>query len=241
MCSRTADYRTQLPHLQLQLRNAVVVQPLTPEQIDAYLSSSGAQLEAVCVMLRNDPALQELATSPLMLSVLTLAYAGKSVEAIQGTGAPTTRRQVFADYVERMLHRRKGNPRYNPQQTILWLTWLARQLQLHSQPEFYLERMQPDWLEEHQSLRRFYRAAVRVSTGLLCGLVFGLVVGLVVGLVDRLRSVGLVVRLVVGLVGRAGRWVGRWAYSPGEREIKPAEVVIWSWKSMWQKLAKMES
>src|SRR6266487_6412655 len=72
VCSRTAEYRKQLPHVQLQLRNAVVLEPLTTEQINIYLSSGGEQLEAVRVVLQNDPVLREFATSPLMLNVLKL-------------------------------------------------------------------------------------------------------------------------------------------------------------------------
>ena len=119
VCSRRADYFSETRRL--QLRSAVLVQPLTNEQIETYLSSAGEQLEAVRALLRNDPALQELATSPLMLSVLTLAYAGKSVESLQNVGLPT-RRQVFADYVERMLQRRGAETRYTPEQTHYWLT-----------------------------------------------------------------------------------------------------------------------
>src|SRR5260370_5045832 len=78
--SRKDEYLSQKELL--LLNSAVVVQPLTEQQVDDYLSSAGGQLAAVRVALRKDRQLQELATTPLMLSVLTLAYEGKSVEDI---------------------------------------------------------------------------------------------------------------------------------------------------------------
>src|SRR5437588_4078756 len=70
VCCRSADYLAQ--NTGLMLRSSVVIQPLTAQQIDDYLSSTGGQLASVRVALRNDKLLQELATTPLMLSVLTL-------------------------------------------------------------------------------------------------------------------------------------------------------------------------
>src|SRR5439155_4953842 len=78
VCSRSADYLALMERI--QLHNAVVVQPLTKEQIDSYLSSMGKQVSAVRVALYNDLDLQELLSTPLMLSILTLAYHGKSVD-----------------------------------------------------------------------------------------------------------------------------------------------------------------
>ena len=112
------------------------MQPLTEEQIATYLSNAGEPLETVRLVLQNDPELQEMATSPLMLSILTLAYAGKPLQALQTAGVPRTRQQVFADYIERMLQRRNAGTRYTQQQTIHWLAWLAQQLTKHNQTEF---------------------------------------------------------------------------------------------------------
>src|SRR5207302_1283394 len=80
---------------------------------------------------------------------------------------------------------------YTVQKTISWLTWLAKQMVQHSQTEFYIERMQVNWLSDSRS-----RFVCRMGSTLVSGLVGGLVGGLVVGLVG-----GLVVGLVVGLVG----------------------------------------
>jgi len=137
VCSRSTDYFAQ--EKRVQLRCAVAAQPLTEQQIDNYLWSAGGQLEAVRVALHQDKELQELAETPLMLSVLTLAYHGKSLEDLLEIGSTKTRRkQIFTSYVKRMLERRSHQTRYTAQQTISWLTWLARQLVQHNQTQFYL-------------------------------------------------------------------------------------------------------
>src|SRR5438034_8794135 len=129
------------------------------------------------VALQSDKGLQGLVVTPLMLSVLTLAYHGKPIEDLLSASSPAIlRRQVFATYVERMLQRRGTHNRYTPQQTKHWLTWLARQLTQHNQTEFYLERMQMDWLSKRWLLW-LYRC---LAFGLICGLI-GLLLSLLIG------------------------------------------------------------
>src|SRR5229473_712802 len=113
VCSRSTEYFAQAARL--LLRNAVAVEPLTAEQIDDYLAGGGEQLAAVRVALHEDPVLQELTTTPLMLSVLALAYLGKPVEDLPASGSLEERRQqIFATYTQRMLQRRGTNKRYTP-------------------------------------------------------------------------------------------------------------------------------
>ncbi len=74
VCSRQTDYLVL--STRLLLRTAVVVQPLTPEQIESYLTSGGERLESLRQTLREDADLRALASTPLMLNVLTVAYQG---------------------------------------------------------------------------------------------------------------------------------------------------------------------
>lgn len=197
VCSRSTEYLSQTSRV--QVRCAVVVQPLTTQQIDDYLASAGGLLAAVRVALRKDTVLQELAATPLMLSVLTLAYHGKSVEEVIVAGShEIQRRQVFATYVQRMLQRRGASAYYTPEQTRHWLTWLAVQLSDGSK-EFRLERMNPDWLPEGRSRQRYYTIVIGMIRGLLVGLLKGLLSGLLVGLLKGLLS-GLLVGLLVGVL-----------------------------------------
>lgn len=135
VCSRSEEYLAQTKRL--ILGSAVMVQSLTDNQIDEYLTSAGEQLAALRIVLRDDPVLHELAITPLMLSVLTLAYQGLSVKDIMLEGsAETKRKRVFASYVDRMLQRRGFESHYTPLQTVHWLSCLAYHMRLNGKTEF---------------------------------------------------------------------------------------------------------
>lgn len=62
----------------LKLQRAVAIQPLSPAQIEAYLAGAGVALKAARHTLASDPDLWELVETPLMLSIITLAYQDKN-------------------------------------------------------------------------------------------------------------------------------------------------------------------
>jgi hypothetical protein len=223
ICCRSKDYFSQGKRVQLDC--AVIVQPLTTQQIDTYLSSTGEQLVSVRTALHNDLVLQELVTTPLMLSILTLAYQGKSVEDISaGVSLEAQRSQIFETYTQRMLQRRGTKSGYTAQQTRSWLGWLARQLARLNQTEFYIEHMQPDWLSEG----RLYQVYRNIVTRLIDGLIFGLVGGMAYKLLFELVGARLTVVVFSGflcvLIGKL------------DSEKRPVEVVLWSWMSMQRNL-----
>ncbi len=123
ICSRSDEFFAQ--GTPILLSRAVVVQPLTAQQVNAYLTSAGERLEPVRAALQADPVLLDLATTPLMLGIITLAYSGMSAEGLLAKGSPAIRRQrVLKHYVERMLQRRGIGSHYTPQQTERWLNGL---------------------------------------------------------------------------------------------------------------------
>lgn len=174
VCSRQNDYLGL--STRLLLRTAVIVQPLTPHQREAYLESAGAQAAALRTVLRQDADLHELATTPLMLTILLVASRGTSVDTISElTSLGAKRAQLFASYVQQMLKRRRAETRYIPEQTIRWLSHLAGQMRRQSQTIFYLEQMQPDWLSDSRMLGRYDWVAVRLP-GIFMGILVGLIV-----------------------------------------------------------------
>jgi eukaryotic-like serine/threonine-protein kinase len=175
VCSRRADYLTQTARLLLD--GAVIVQPLTDEQIDEYVASGGEPLAAIRTALRADPVLRELTTTPLMLSVLALAYAGKRIEDLPPPGSlKDQRQQVFAMYTERMLQRRGARGEYPPEQTISWLRWLAKQLAQRQQSAFALEQLQLDWLPHQRWAWLTLSGSIGAIIGVFCFLIFELAV-----------------------------------------------------------------
>jgi GTPase SAR1 family protein len=175
VCSRTNEYDAATAHKQLALHTAVVVQPLSREQVEAHLANIGKPLAALHAALKKNPLLQTLATTPLLLQVIMLTYHGTSVRELPHKEAQL-RQQIWTDYVQRMIER-KGDARHYPLHvTRAWLRWLAREMRERNQTIFSLEQLQSDWLPKRR------RTIYQWSVVLLFGLVFGLVGGLSGGL-----------------------------------------------------------
>jgi NACHT domain len=196
VCARTAEYDKAAKYHHLSLQNAVVVQPLSYEQMDNYLTNADTTLEALRRVLEKNTELRELARTPLMLSVLTLTYQGVAVRDLS-KGAVELQRQVWSDYVKRMVQYKGDVRHYSLSITTIWLSRLARQMRKHNQTIFSLEFLQADWLPERRKI--FYPWSIMLVVGIVVGIVSGLVVGIVSGLVVGIVS-GLVVGIVSGLV-----------------------------------------
>jgi serine/threonine protein kinase len=160
VCSRTTEYEAAASRHRLTLQGAVVVQPLTHEEVDAYLARAGqGQGQALPLLaglqsaLKNNEALHDLATTPLMLNILILTYQGRSMRDLSSRSSSLLQ-QVWDDYVQRMTERRGNRQHYPLEQTRSRLGWLAQQMREHNQTVFYLEQVQPDWLVDRQ--RRVY-------------------------------------------------------------------------------------
>jgi transcriptional regulator with XRE-family HTH domain/DNA polymerase III delta prime subunit len=159
ICCRRKEYLEQ--NTRIALQRAVSVQPLTRDQIDEYLLCAEGQLDAVQKAVQEDSELEEMIRTPLMLSIIALTYQGNHADlALSGT-KEDRRRQILRTYLQRMLTRRAVTP-YDPQETIHRLSWLAKQMQTHSQSVFYLERVQPDWQTDSQSYRQYHQMVNRI-------------------------------------------------------------------------------
>jgi len=152
------------------------------------------------VVLRDDPILQQLVTTPLLLNILILAYQGLPLEAIaEGESAEARQEELFASYVQHMLKRRSAETRYTSEQTTHWLSRLAGQMKRQSQSIFYLEQMQPTWLAGHRRLWVYDWVAVRLP-GVLMGVLVGLTINMfLVGYYDLLSHIPYI--LLGGLLG----------------------------------------
>ncbi len=182
VCSRIGEYE-QLPQ-KLNLATAVHIQALSDEQVAGYLA--GAEGTG------RDPALAELAHSPLFLGIMVLAFGGASDEkpASLASGAGG-RRELFARYVAEMFARRPlpEDGRYDETQARQWLSHLAQGLQQHSQTIFAMEQLQPDWLRRRQWL---YLTVV--------GFLSGFMVGPFQGVAEFLLGTSLVGSVINGLL-----------------------------------------
>jgi eukaryotic-like serine/threonine-protein kinase len=212
VCCRSVEYQDLTQQVHRLPYKTLVAQPLTEQQVDAYLASAGERLASVQKVLRADPALRKIVTTPLMLSVLILAYheesnkeqtAGDSSEARPEEDASEVLRRVFKHYVKRMFERRGANSKHNPDITKHRLSWLARQMLKHKQSIFYIERMQPNWLPENHAPQRHSRLAAGLIFAFLGALLIGPFSGYLIFQSSELQSsfaLALVLILLFGCI-----------------------------------------
>ena len=206
ICSRTQEF--DVLTIRLRMEGIVTLQPLTAQQVEDFLARAGDKLDTVRNVLQRDSTLQELIQSPLMLSILAMAYQNiSSAELPSFYSLEAHRRHLFNTYIERMLQFRKRTrvEQYSHSQTVHWLAWLAKQMIGHSEAVFYIDQMQPDWL---QTRRNLYRTSI------------GLTVALPVGL-----SIGLTTEPHVGLI--AGVMAGVFSGLCAMRNIMPLKYGTW--------------
>lgn len=145
---RVAEYDALA--VKLRLRAAICLQPLTPAQVERYFAAAGSGLEHLHRAMRDDAGLRELARTPLMLSVMTMAW--RDAPATGGLGRSDgtieeRRRQLFDAYVQAALNRRgKSAGKYSAADTVRWLGWLARRMKAQGHTLFAVEQLQPGWL-----------------------------------------------------------------------------------------------
>jgi len=146
---RVAEYDALA--VKLRLRAAICLQPLTLEQVEHYFAAAGAGLEHLRQAMRDDGGLRELARTPLMLSVMTMAWRDVPAADVRAPGAiaiEERRRQLFDAYVRAALNRRgKATGGYSAEQTVGWLAWLARRMKERGHTLFAVEQLQPGWLD----------------------------------------------------------------------------------------------
>jgi hypothetical protein len=226
VCSRTSAYHAQRRRLLLQ--SAVVVQPLTPEQIEDYLKEAGTELAVVHTALQQDAVLRELATSPLMLHVMTIAYRGTTGEILQERGSlEALKRQIFATYTARMLQSDEARRRFHPQYMLMGLIWLARQMRQQRPDMFYVELLQSSWLSGPLTQRIYTWFGVRFP-GILMGVLLTLVI---------LPFFTFITFPVISAAILLGGWLG-WLLSRGNATQRPAVSEGKTRGSIWFRLLR---
>jgi serine/threonine protein kinase len=218
VCSRVQDYERLSQRLRMQA--ALLIQPLSLDQVQAYLARAGNKLAAVRTAMAADTVLQELARSPLMLNLITLTYQGMSITELPSLSLEERRSHLFTAYINRMFQRR-GNPRRYPQHKAqFWLAWLARMMVEKSQAVFLIEGIQPDWLEKQQQ-----RWAYAIGVGILTAPCFAIGTGIVGYLLGGVWT-GIMAGAVFGI---GGGLAGTMIYGLMHHQINTVETLKWSW------------
>lgn len=172
VCSRLAEYSSLSQKLALQ--SAIVIQPLELDQINQYLDSLGPEVEHLGEAIASNPKLMELARSPLMLSVMVMAYHEVSLEKINVLlSEDEYHNHVFQAYVERIFLQYPAKNPHDQEKTIQQLIWLARHMLGHGQSVFLIERIQASWLSIDQ--RRIYYRVLWTTITFVFAAISGLV------------------------------------------------------------------
>jgi DNA polymerase III delta prime subunit len=139
VCSRTQDYEQLQQRLQFQA--AVLIQPLTAPQVEAYFCQAGTALAGVQAALQQDEELRVLVSNPLFLAILSLAYPGKSAVELINLSEEKRREVLFNRYIEQMFEQRRL-PEPEQEQMIQWLGILATQM--GTEKEFLTSECNPE-------------------------------------------------------------------------------------------------
>ncbi|SDN00380.1 DUF4062 domain-containing protein [Kriegella aquimaris] len=169
VCCRLKEYDEL--KAKLTLNGAICLRPLTDFQIDTYVGEAGVELEGLRNALRQNLAFREIASSPLMLNLMCLVYKGYETENLAKSETPEDWiKHLFSAYVDLMF--KKGGISefaYSREQTLGWLSWIARRLSERNQAMFLIEDLQPSWLSS-----RVQRWGYLVGFSLVLGLLMGL-------------------------------------------------------------------
>ncbi|NET56147.1 MAG: NACHT domain-containing protein [Symploca sp. SIO2E6] len=195
VCSRSEEY-SLYPEL-LGLNNSLELQPFTEEQVWQYLQTTGnSELSEV---IRGDAELQQLATTPLFLTIIVLSAEEIYWDRWQEFSSAEERLEyLFAAYIRRMLCRPYRGKKPEEELTMYWLSWLAQRLIEENQTEFLIERVQPYWIKKERQ-KLFYRLISGLTLGLIGGLIVWPILGLKFGLMVWLIY-GLILELIFGLM-----------------------------------------
>jgi TIR domain-containing protein len=237
VCCRLAQYENY--QTKLHLNGAIHLLPLTDDQIQQYLVH--ARCADLWQSIRADPESVELARSPLLLRIMTVAYGNTSAHDWQRlTSASERQAHLFDTYIKRLLSDDGTGRRYSKTQTVHWLTWLARRMKEHAQAEFLIEQLQPAWLES-AAQRWLYRVGV-VLNGTVAFV-------LAVLIAERLRDAVPNGAISIALVKLNTLWQGHDAVPitlvglaagitlATRSRIQPIETLVWSTTKAWHGMA----
>ncbi|MCT7959874.1 NACHT domain-containing protein [Laspinema sp. D1] len=234
LASRREDY--EAIQIQLNFKSAIYLQPLSLGQVSEYLANLGGNRAIDIATFQADPLLVELAKTPLMLNIIAVVYQGNYVKNdLKSQSLEARRRWLFDAYINQMWYRHSPEKRpYNKEIMLQWLSWLAQLMHQESQTLFFLDRLQPKWLESR------LQNQIPWGVGLLFGLIGGTIVGMVLWLTVGFFLEpfwGMVISLIFVLV--FGLPFGIWAtLTVGrEKKIQPVETLNWSWDAVKKALS----
>ena len=180
VCSREAEYDAL--SFRMPLQTAVMLLPLDPKTVLGYFRRAGDSMRDTVQTLERHPELLPLLVTPLLVSIVTLAYAGNRTGLPKEGSDDDFVRRLIADYIERrfeldaMARRSAHQHGYSVERTRRWLSFLAARLTAHGQRLLVVDGMEPDWLSSRRA-QHMAMASPKIIFGVTVGLLHLLLVG----------------------------------------------------------------
>ncbi|MBD2232319.1 NACHT domain-containing protein [Phormidium tenue] len=174
--SRIDDY-TELEE-KLYVQHSLSIRPIPSWRVFRYLEACGEPLNGVLEAVKEDAILKTMAKTPLILSIIILAYKDFGKDDLLSISELSKREHLFETYIDRMLSRSKSDlANYDKKLATKWLSFLARKLQDKSLPIFYIESINASWLDnKRQKLNyQIYLLFACVAPMIIAGAYFGVV------------------------------------------------------------------
>ncbi|GAA2369453.1 NACHT domain-containing protein [Dactylosporangium salmoneum] len=219
VASRVAEYDELTARLRLQ--GAVVIQPLSEEQIVDFFARVSPRLRGIADALDTDPALWELLQSPLMLNIMALTYRDRDVAGRLFTGNAVTRRiELFDAYIVEIFARRRSRPWRDVAKAIGAIRGLALTA-ARMDTGVTLEPV--DTREIHTvfgwPVRQLYTGWVAHPSVLLCCIIVGISTGLFTNTAATGVYAGTVLLLITLLAHNSTNGLNRWRLFPRVRGV----------------------
>ena len=170
VCCRLNEYRW-LPK-RLKLNGAICIEPLSSEEV-ASISPGWIEIAALREAVDTDPVLQELAQTPLMLSIMSLASQGAGVTNWpdrRGIHPRSAESRSFASTLNRCSTERNDLSCVSKGEDHRLALVAGGKMREHSQSVFLVEGLQPSWLGT-RAKRVAYGTIVALSLGLIFALI----------------------------------------------------------------------
>jgi hypothetical protein len=207
VCSRSSEYDELTD--KLRLNGALMLQDLSECQVHSVMSQD--HMKGVRDIAEHEPWITSMSRNPLLLNVMSVAYAGKSLAE-----KPTqTERQhhLMGEYVNLRLKeshdRREDEKAPDATQIRHLLTWLAKNMTESGQSVFHIESLQMTWLSKLWA-RCAYCLVSRIvfaAASLFVGTLFAFTVGFAVLLkIPSPNDVTACLMLSLFLAGVASLW-----------------------------------
>ena len=182
VCCRLQEYSKIDTRLQLSV---IELKPLPLKEIRSYLSLVDDEKKfKLWNQIKDSSDFKKYARFPLYVKLISDMNESLPVVKKPDLISQDAYRKYYCDcllnqYIEHQLAQDKGKKSdpslldkpLKKENAEKWLIWLAKTLEEHRIKDFFIERIQPNWLKYEPHLLRRYFIAYGISSGLIFGLI----------------------------------------------------------------------